>query len=492
MTGLLAACDDPDLLNVDLWPAQRDMLAAIERHRETVLCLGRRSGKSLMSAVVAVHNCTLRPDLGRLVRPGETRYALVVATNLAQARLVVAAARSIVERSPLLSGLLDRASEDELTFTLPDGSRTALRAIPCTARGARGYPVSCLVFDEHGHHVSDDTFGNQTAAQVYGALLPSVAQFGEMARVVVASTPLGSTGNFAKLFNRASGDPAAAVFHLPTSAVNPTIDVEFLEAERARDEWLFRREFLAEFIEAGTPFLDLAGVQLGRLAQPSEGREWTLGLDPATSARGDGFGVAVVGRSTSTAGQLVVGHIESFRPSGDVVADLARVSVVSKMFGCSRGATDQWSAEALIALLRREGVSVAKRTMTPQSKSAVFSELKARIDLGELVLPDDPRLLGELRRVQLTERAGAAAVSIPRVGGSHGDAAQALALAVFELSGQAQSVTTVDWASAWFGAPSRGPRPALAEQLGLKGRRYEDEPQPGEGRPGIRDWRYRS
>jgi hypothetical protein len=70
--------------------------------------------------------------------------------------------------------------------------------------------------------------------------------------------------------------------------------------------------------------------------------------------------------------------------------------------------------------------------MTATSKTAAFSELRARLAAGSLDLLDVPPLLAELRRRRSRYRAGSAAVVNPRVGGSHGDLAQALALAVYE------------------------------------------------------------
>jgi len=70
-------------------------------------------------------DCTLRPELEARTRPGETRYAVAVATNPAQARLIVAAARSVVERSPALAALVEAVTEDELRFRLPSGAARA-------------------------------------------------------------------------------------------------------------------------------------------------------------------------------------------------------------------------------------------------------------------------------------------------------------------------------------------------------------------------------
>jgi hypothetical protein len=64
-------------------------LASSGGPRTHVQALGRRSGKTLMAALVASHSVLFRPDLDAMVRPSETRFAGVLATNLAQARLLI-------------------------------------------------------------------------------------------------------------------------------------------------------------------------------------------------------------------------------------------------------------------------------------------------------------------------------------------------------------------------------------------------------------------
>ncbi|MBA3841749.1 MAG: terminase, partial [Actinobacteria bacterium] len=251
--GLLQACDDARLLNFPLWPKQRELLRAVENGpRLHVWAVGRRSGKTTLSALAALWDCLLRPDLDGLVRPGERRYAVCVATNLRQARLFVAAARSVVERSPLLARLVESVTDDEILFR--NGS--ALAAFPATSRGARGWPISSLLLDEAAHMV--DTEGNAAAEQVYRALVPSTAQFGDRARVIVASTPWGTGGLFADLFAKvAAGDLDDAHAVTATSAeVNPTLDPAFLSREHARDPEAFRAEYLAEFVGSGGAYID--------------------------------------------------------------------------------------------------------------------------------------------------------------------------------------------------------------------------------------------
>jgi hypothetical protein len=66
--------------------------------------------------------------------------------------------------------------------------------------------------------------------------------------------------------------------------------------------------------------------------------------------------------------------------------------------------------------------------MAAASKSAAFSELSARLNTRSLELYDEAQLVAELRRLRTRSTAGSASVVNPRVGGSHGDLAQALAV----------------------------------------------------------------
>src|SRR5205085_9294118 len=144
--------------------------------------------------------------------------AVCVATNLRQARLFVRAALSIVERSPLLAELVEDVSDDEIVFK----NNSALSAFPCTARGVRGWPISTLLMDEAAHFVSDSD-GPQVAERVFASLVPSTAQFGDAARIIVASTPFGQDGLFATLYQQAAGGelPDARATRAATAEMNP-------------------------------------------------------------------------------------------------------------------------------------------------------------------------------------------------------------------------------------------------------------------------------
>jgi phage terminase large subunit-like protein len=270
--GVLPACDDQNLFCFPLWPRQRKLLAAVESGpRLHVWALGRRSGKTTMAALIGLADCLLRPELDALVRPGERRYSVAVATNVRQARLFVSAARAIVERSPLLSKLVENVADDEITFT----NGTALAAFPCTSRGVRGWPIS--------------------------------------------STPYGQDGLFAETYQRASSGELqdAKAHHATTAQMNPTVTREFLEQERERDPDSFASEYLAEFLAGGLAFIErdrlLEVVADRRELPPADLVGCVVGFDPSFSR--DPAAVAVVGRHRPDRKRLLLAHAERWVPT---------------------------------------------------------------------------------------------------------------------------------------------------------------------------------
>ena len=340
--GLVQACDDPQLFGIELWPQQRELLEAIEAGpRLHVWALGPRSGKTTLSALVGLWCCLLRPELAESLRPGERGWAVGIATNLRRARLLVRAAHSIAERSPLLAPLIESVSEDEILFA----NGTGFAAFPCSSRGGRGWPIFCFLMDEAAHFLSE-TEGPAVADRVWQALVPSTAQFGGHARIVIGSTPWGTDGLFARLHQQASSGELedAVAANVPTEEMNPTITPQFLAAEERRDPEGFKSEYLAQFTGSGAAFFDhdniRAAVTLPGELRPADAVRWIVGADPAFSS--DPFAICVVGRDLKGR-RLLVGLVRSWLPprrkvtsleEGRQIEDtvLAEVAQVARLF----------------------------------------------------------------------------------------------------------------------------------------------------------------
>jgi hypothetical protein len=446
--GLIQACDDSQLFNFPLWPRQRELLEAVVRGpRLHVWCLGRRSGKTTLAALVALHNLLFRgSDLDALVRPGEMRYAVGIATNIKQSRLFLRAALSIVEHSPLLVDQIETVNEDALTFR---GGR-ALAAFPCNSRGGRGWPISCLVMDEAAHFLSEQqTEASTLGENVFRALMPATAQFGPFAQVIVSSTPFGTSGFFADIHTRAAaGELGDAQAHRATTAqMNPTITADFLAEEERRDVESFRGEYLAEFVGSGGAYFDperLAAVVEDRHElPPSAGRRWILGLDPSFAR--DPSAWCVIGEDVTDPARLVLGLVERFLPerarrgerktreaTDATMKDvLDRVAEVALRYD-AKVLSDQHLPATVVDELQRRGVrEVEIVSWSPQTRTDAFAALRSRIAMGRIGLYDDGQLVSELQRIRTRHRAGSSQIEIPRTGTSHADEAVACALATY-------------------------------------------------------------
>jgi hypothetical protein len=438
--GLVQACDALELFALRPWPRQRVLLESAERVPGQAWCVGRQSGKTTLAGAVCLHNAVFRPDLDRLMRPGTIRYAIAVGTNLAQARNLLAGVVATAEASPVISDWIESKNEDEVRFTLPSGARTAVRAFPCSSRGIRGFTASCVVMDEAAHHL-DQVDGPQAAGRVWAALRPLTRRFGERAQLVVCSTPWGDTGFFAERFQRAQsgelGDGWAA-HQYSSPEMDPSMTEQQVEQLRLEDPDLFDSEILARFVGGGNQFLDpdRYDVLADGEVPPDQATRWIAGLDPSFSR--DAFGVCLVGVNGS---KLVIGRVEALiPPRPETFAEkhlaeealLGRVADILAEYRCKQAVTDQHLGKAVAEHLGRRGINVRVEPMHPASKTSIYRELRTRLYAGELELPPNQDLLVELRRLRTKMTDSGLSVLNPRVGASHGDMAQALALAVAE------------------------------------------------------------
>jgi len=69
-----------EVLGLKPYPKQCEVLLAMASHQRVVLAIGRRGGKTTITAVWSVNDGALR-DLRGYQRPGEPRYILLMAAS---------------------------------------------------------------------------------------------------------------------------------------------------------------------------------------------------------------------------------------------------------------------------------------------------------------------------------------------------------------------------------------------------------------------------
>ena len=214
--------------------------------------------------------------------------------------------------------------------------------------------------------------------------------------------------------------------------MNPTIDADSLAAAKARDPGSFRSEYLAEFVAPGNAYLDFDRIELadGGPRPPAAGKGWIVGLDPAFDR--DPFGVAVVGRDPENRRRLLLGHVEARKATGGFAGPLDAVAELAHQYR-ARLVTDQFASAAVLEHLSGAGLTVRE---THNDRG---------VEDGDFLGASDPPLRrhpGRLRPPRPGRGATPASNEVHHrpgrdrqstLGGSHGDIAQALAMAVYEL-----------------------------------------------------------
>jgi hypothetical protein len=203
----------------DHW--QADLLRSTAK--QLILNCSRQSGKSTVSAVLAVHEAIYTPN----------SLVLLLSPSLRQSQELFRKIKDIYNalESPAMPKPIEESS---LRLELDNGSRIV--ALPGTESTIRGFSnVSLLVCDEAA----------SCEDPLFFAIKPMLAVSG--GRIILLSTPRGKRGFFFNVWSEGGGDWMRTKI---TADQCPRIAPEWLAREKAAmpDFW-FRQEFLCEFVE---------------------------------------------------------------------------------------------------------------------------------------------------------------------------------------------------------------------------------------------------
>jgi len=205
-------------LGLDPDPWQRDLLLSAESR--VILNCSRQSGKSTITAILALHHALNEP--GALV--------LVLSPSLRQSGELFKKIMGFYKDSgkPI-------ASDTETALTVQLHNKSRIVSLPGKEQTVRGFSgVSLLIVDEAA----------RVADELYYAVRPMLAV--SQGRLILLSTPFGKRGFF---FNEWTESDAWKKIKI-TAYECPRIAPDFLEEERlALGEWHFKQEYEAEFSE---------------------------------------------------------------------------------------------------------------------------------------------------------------------------------------------------------------------------------------------------
>lgn len=255
--------------------------------RQLILPIGRRSGKTTLSAIFASYELYRLISLGNPQAyyglPNGNRIQIIsVATDKDQAGLLFNDVTSHLTKCEFFKPYMANNTQSLVQFRTPydiekygpsvrhEGGKFAsfngkasLRVTfkASVSKGLRGSGNIVIILDEMAHFQDK---GSSSAKDIYDSVAPSALAFSPKdptnpevpigpveSRIICISSPLNKAGKFYELFHfamsRAAGSGNMLAIQAPTWEVNPTVEPEFLREKYHEDPSVFMTEFGAHF-----------------------------------------------------------------------------------------------------------------------------------------------------------------------------------------------------------------------------------------------------
>jgi hypothetical protein len=372
--------------------------------------VGRRGGKSRVAAALAVYLAALVDNRDKL-SAGEVGMVLVLAASRQQASVVFNYARGFLEGSPILAGVIETTTADEIR--LKSGIIIAVHSN--SFRTVRGRTLLACIFDEVAF------WRDETSAapdiETYRAVLPALATTAGL--LVGISSPYRRRGLLHDKHRDFFGkdDDDALIVQGSSRLFNPTLDEGVIDRARESDPEAAKSEWDGEFRSDLTALLEDAlidaAIERGRpLELPPRPEFSHVAFIDASAGRHDAFCSGICHREGE---RVVADVIRGRRPPFDPSSVAAEFADLAKSYGCSSVVGDNYAGEWVARAFEAAGIAYRR---AEQPKSVLYLEGLPFFTRGQISIPDYAPLIRELRLLERrVSRSGRDVVDHP-IGGS--------------------------------------------------------------------------
>ena len=368
-----------------------DRLPPRQRVRHLYAIVGRRGGKSRMSAAIAIYLALCVDHTGKL-SAGETGFVLVLSPTLRQSQLVFGYCRAIVEASPVLRQQIEQITSDEIRLK---GSIT-IAAIPANYRSLRGRTCLAAILDEAAQ------FRDETSAQpdveVVRALTPALMT--TQGLTIAISSPFAERGLLWERFRDFYGkdDPDTLVIRGSSLTFNPTLSEGDIAKELAADPDGARAEWNAEFRSNLSAFIDRETLEYCVDRDVHErpfGRAFRYHcfVDPS-GGRHDSFAAAF---SHAEGERMILDRVFEWQAPFSPADAVDELVGHLHAYGIKTCTGDSYAAGWCDNEFKSHGISYIK---ADKDKSAIFLSALPMLTSGNVRILDDKRLIDQLINLQ--------------------------------------------------------------------------------------------
>jgi len=387
--------------------------------KEIFLIIGRRGGKSFISALISVYLATFKDWRSRL-GSGEKGYIMCIASDRKQAGVVLDYIREIL-RLPIFKNMVINETREELTLS----NNICISVVTCSYRALRGYTVLAAICDELAFWRASE-FSANPAKEVLTALRPSLGNV-EDSLLMGISTGYSRSGPLWEAYRDKYGqdDKDVLVWKAGTLDMNPTYQKATIKKALKEDFASARAEFFGEFREDLETFLSTESINAvvipGRYELPKIERSSYFAFVDSSGGRGDSMTLSICHKEDS--GKIIQDCIRVKQPPFNPEMCVKEFSNTIKSYGLSSVTGDRYSGEWCSSAFGKEGITYNNSELV---KSDIYLEFLPLIMQGQVELLDHKQQIIELRQLERrTGRQGKDAVNHPQ--GLHDDAANACA-----------------------------------------------------------------
>src|SRR5437899_2866195 len=362
--------------------------------KETYLIIGRRGGKSFISALITCFiACFI--DFNPFITVGETLVMMCLARDKEQARIVFRYVKAILNYIPALRSMIIDQRADEIELTT--GVTIMVKA--SDFGGVRGPTIACVVADEIAFWPSQ---GANPDDEVLSAIRPAMATIPD-AKLLCISTGYAQVGALYDAHKEHFGkdDDEVLIWQSDTASMNPTISQTFIDKEIEKDPEAGRAEWLGLFredVSAAFPLELLEGCTIpGRLELlPSPHVPQYFAFVDPSGGRHDTFTLAITHQHYDQ-DRIVLDAVRAIRPPFDPGEVVKEYCEVSKLYGLTSLVGDNYGGEWPKAEFAKHGIHYE---LSEKTKSELYLAMIPVLTSRRIELLDIDKMKSEFRRLE--------------------------------------------------------------------------------------------
>lgn len=408
------------------------------------LIVGRRAGKSTISAIIALFS-TFKVNWRPYLKKTPVATVAILSHSVEFSQEILDILKGMVDESPVLTRLKNPKRKDtqstfhlKIPFIQPGGkieySEVAIKVGAASKKTTRGRAVCTLLCDEIAFwNIAENAAESDT--DILRAIRPALLQFGEHATTIKLSSPAIKQGVLYEEWERRLDLKDDVIqFKAPSWVWNTILPKEEFKKEWRSDPDGFDTEFRANFVDSISNFIlpefvDLCVVKGAKVIPPAEEKNviYTAAIDAAFKS--DKFAFALVGNNNKRVTLHSLKLWQGSRKDPVKVFEVAKyIRTVCREYGVSNVIADQYAYQPLKEVFEKFGISLIENTFSLPYKRKIYFSLKRLIHNQNISLLDEPILHKEIKELQV-EQTPTGQIRIGHPPRGTDDAADALAVA---------------------------------------------------------------